>query len=658
MIQPGALHVRRRRLLLAAILVGGMVLLGRGFQLQVLEAAEWDARAQRQQREKVSLPAERGTIYDRNGVPLAASREMVRVAVAPREVKDREAVARALQQSLGLTKAGTRRALDRSRRWVVLPGRYEPTVRGALEDTDGVYLERILERFRPQGDLAVELLGATSADGRPLGGLELELDSLLRGRDGAAVMRRDGEGDAIPGALIPVTEPRAGHAVYLTLDLGLQEIAAEALRVAVAENDATGGDLIFADPRTGEVLAAASLRTEGSRHWRGVTDPYEPGSTIKPFVLAGLLDRGRAALTDTVFAENGRMRRGARTISDTHASGWMTAAEVLRESSNIGMVKLAERMSPREEYETLRDFGFGTATGVGYPSESEGRLGRPDTWSAYSQASIAIGYELSVTPLQMTMAYGALANGGVLMEPRLVREVRGPDGLVARRGTARQVRRSTSPETAAAVADVLADAVEAGTGRHAGLGDFQVAGKTGTAWVHDATGYRRGTYTASFAGFFPAKDPQLVFLVKLDRGSQYGGAVAAPVTRGTLAAALAARTSPLDRRAVARSMPDPGHGASGAPSTSSRRGPWLPPAPGPFVFQLDAGPPARAPEGPSHAVVPDVSGESVRDAAAALHAAGFRVRPDGVGRVREVSPSAGSLAPRGAVVRLTLEKSG
>lgn len=656
MSHPGALHVRRRRLLLAGLLVGGGILLGRGFQLQVLEASEWESRAARQQRERVELPAERGTIYDRNGVPLAASRVMVRVAVAPRELEDHAAAAARLREALGISREAARRAVDRRRRWVVLPGRYEPTVRGVLEGVDGIHLETVLERFRPQGDVAVALLGSTSADGRPLGGLELELDSLLRGEPGAAVLRREGDGDPIPGVLIPIAEPRPGHAVYLTIELELQEIAEEALRRALDENGAVGGDLIFADPRTGEVLAAASHRRDGGRHWRGVTDPYEPGSTIKPFVLATLLDRRRASLADTVFAEHGRMRRGVRTISDVHARGWITAAEVLRHSSNIGMVKLAERLDPAEEYEGLRDFGFGTPTGVAYPSESGGRLRRPDGWSAYSQASIAMGYEVSVTPLQMTLAYGALANGGLLMEPRLIREIRGPDGLVKRRQEPREVRRAVSPATAAAVAEVLAEAVEDGTGREAWLGDFRVAGKTGTAWVFDG-GYRRDAYTASFAGFFPVRDPQLVFLVKLDGGSEYGGSAAAPVTRATLAAALAARGTPLDRGAVAAGLPDPGQRAAQPTLAPSRRGPWLPPAPGPFVFRIDAGPPAPAPGATRPAAVPDVRGESGRDAAAALHAAGFRVRVEGVGRVREHVPAAGTAAVRGSVVRLKLGRS-
>lgn len=654
MSHPGALHVRRRRLLLAGLLAGAIVLIGRGFQLQVLQAAQWEGRAAQQQREHVVVPAERGTIYDRNGVPLATTRAMVRVAVAPREVEDAAKVTRLLRETLGLSSGAARRAVDPSRRWVVLSGLYEPTVRAALEDVDGIHLETVPERFLPHGELLGALLGSVSGDGRPLSGLELELDSLLRGTDGAAVVRRNGDGDPIPGALIPVTEARSGHAIYLTIDAGLQEIAEEALRQAVAERDAIGGDLIFADPRTGEILAAASRREGGSRHWRGVTDPYEPGSTMKPFILAALLDRGRATLSDSVFAENGRMRAGSRTITDVHGYGWLTAAEVVQHSSNIGMVKLAARLDGEEQYEALRDFGFGTPTGVGYPSESGGRLTRPDRWSGYSQASISIGYEVSVTPLQMTMAYGALANGGRLMEPRLVREIRGPDGLVRRRTGPREVRRSASAATADSVAGVLADVVEDGTGHEAWLGDFRVAGKTGTAWVFDDGRYRRDTYTASFAGFFPVRDPQLVFLVKLDRGSESGGSAAAPVTRATLAAALAARTSPLDRRAVAAAMSDPARGSRAASVAAVGFGPWLPPAPGPFVFELDAGPPARAPAGSARSEVPDVTGASGRDAAAAVHEAGFRVRLEGVGRVRRSSPAAGSRAERGSLVRLTL----
>jgi cell division protein FtsI (penicillin-binding protein 3) len=254
----------------------------------------------------------------------------------------------------------------------------------------------------------------------------------------------------------------------------------------------------------------------------------------------------------------------------------------------------------------------------------------------------------------MTMAYGALANGGRLLEPRLVREVRTPEGRVVRRGTT-EVRRPISQRTAAAVAGVLADAVQDGTGRRAGLWASSGGREDGDGASVRRTGrYRTDAYTASFAGFFPARDPQLVFLVKLDRGGQYGGAVAAPVTRATLAAAMAARATPLDRRAVALSLPDPG--VTDVSVQPGRAGPWLPPAPGPFVFRLAAGAPREAVLAGAVAL-PDVRGSSARDAAASLHAAGFRVELEGVGEVRKMVPGAGSVAERGSLIRLTLGRS-
>jgi cell division protein FtsI (penicillin-binding protein 3) len=651
MSQPGAVHVRRRRLLLALLLAAGLIILVRGFQVQVVQAAQWQDRAERQQREQVRLPAARGAIYDRNGIPLATTREMLRVATAPGEMRDRSAVRTILSRSLGLSRSWLDRAVDRGRRWVVLPGRYEPAIRSVLEGVQGVYLERTLERFHPQGDVAAHLIGRTAGDGRPLGGVELESDSVLAGQDGYAVVKRDGAGRPIPGALIPIREPRSGSDVYLTLDVGLQEIAEGALRAAISEHDAAGGDLIFADPRTGDILAAASSRPSGSRHWRSVTDPYEPGSTIKPFVMAAMVERDLLSLDDSVDTGNGYLRTGGRDIYDIHGYGWLTAGEVLRYSSNIGMVKLVDRLTPEEEYAALRGFGFGTPTGIRYPSESGGRLRHPGEWSGYTQASLAMGYELLVTPLQITMAYGALANGGRLMEPRLVREVRRPDGARLRGAEPREIRRAVSEATAARIAGLLGEVVEEGTGQAAGLGEFQVAGKTGTARFFEDGRYRNDIYTASFAGFFPARDPQLVFLVKLDRGSEYGGSVAAPVTRATLTAALAARATPLDRRAVVAAMPDPAPAVRGStPQT------WLPPAPGPYYFQVDAGAPKRTEEAAT-GVVPDVRGHNARDAAAALHAAGFRVHVEGSGRVRSVSPSPGNVRARGSTVELTLGRS-
>ncbi|HEX6939377.1 MAG TPA: penicillin-binding transpeptidase domain-containing protein [Longimicrobiales bacterium] len=659
-------HAWRRRALLAGLLLAGSMILGRGFQLQVLEGARWRARALGQHRQRVVLPAPRGTIYDRNGVPLAASREAYRVSIAPRELRDRAAVAARLREVLELTSAQAARAVDPRRVWSVLPGRYDEVARQRLAGEPGIYFEKVVERLYPHGELALELVGRVGADGRAQGGLELEFDSLLSGQPGEAVAKRDAWGRVIPGSLIPVVEPVPGHDVVLTIDYALQEIADDALRRAVEQTEAVGGDLVLADPETGEILAAATVRRRGPRNWLAVMEPYEPGSTIKPFVVAALLAEHRATLGDSIFAEHGRYEVGGRTITDEHGYGWLTLRDALRFSSNIAMAKAARRLEPADQYGYLRDFGFGTPTGVPYPSEASGLLRRPDRWSRYSQSSLAMGYEVSVTPLQMVLAYGALANGGVLMEPRLVREVRSRGGRVIERFDPRPVRRVVPEAVARQISDALVEVVEAGTGRAAGLGSFQVAGKTGTARQFRNGRYEAGSYTASFAGFFPAEDPQFSFLVRLDRpkGAYYGGLAAAPVMRATLAAALAARETALDRRAVAAavvrapvSVGRPSRlrrgrvgspAAAVAPAVAS-----LPPA-GPFIFALDASPPQRfvAAAAPAPREVPDVVGLSLRDAARLLHAAGFRVVIDGSGAVAGTTPGGGALARPGAVVRI------
>jgi cell division protein FtsI (penicillin-binding protein 3) len=530
----------------------------------------------------------------------------------------------------------------------VLPGHYTSTVREALDGTQGVYFDRVFRRFYPHGEIALDILGVVNGAGEALGGIELEFDSVLAGASGMATLRRDSRGRPIPGAMLQAVEPTAGNDIYLTLDYDLQEIASEALRAAVQNTNARGGEIILSDPRTGEILASSTVRDVAARGWRAATEPYEPGSTLKPFTVAALLAEDEAALTDSVFAENGLYVHEGRTLRDVHGMGWISVAEALQQSSNIALAKLSVRLTESAQYEYLRAFGFGTPTAIHYPSESSGLLRRPKQWSRFSQASLAIGYEISVTPLQMVLAYGTVANGGLLMEPRLVREVRARDARVTHRYKPRVVRRVIPEKIARDLRTVLAGAVETGTGRAAALGPFAVAGKTGTARVVRAGHYERGAYTASFAGFFPAVDPQLVFIVKLDspHGEYYGGIAAAPVTRATLEAALAARNTPLDKRAMAVASPPPYRDITSRQAAEPRA---LPDrlAQGPYVFALNAGTPKRALRRQPLYVLPDVTGLPVRDAVRQLHASGYRVSVHGNGVVRAVG------APTGNVVRVS-----
>ncbi|HEX2204828.1 MAG TPA: penicillin-binding transpeptidase domain-containing protein [Longimicrobium sp.] len=646
----------RRRLLAASVGLAALLVVGRAVQLQGFEGAKWKAEAARQHETRVPLPARRGAIYDRDGVPLALTRETFAVSIATREIRDRDEAVRRLVRALGLTRAQARRATDRRDPWVDLPGRYTVEQRRKLGELRGVHVARKLERFYPQGAVGREVLGGVSGDGRALGGIEQAMDSLLSGEDGFSVMRRDARGRKEGSISLPAVPPRDGADVHLTLDFDLQEIADAALEEAVASTKAAGGDLLLADPKTGELLAAVSKRAGGVRDLSAFIEPYEPGSTIKPFFVATLLQNGRATLNDRVFAENGRWADpNGRVHTDVHAYDWLTLRDALRVSSNIAMAKLAPRLPAGEQYAGLRDFGFGTPTGVEYPVEASGRLPRPDRWSKMTAASLATGYEVSVTPVQMTLAYGALANGGDLMEPRLVREVRDAGGKTVERHAPRRVRRAVDPRIAAELRQVLVSVVEDGTASRASLATFEVAGKTGTARRTGADGrYEAGAYNATFVGFFPARDPQLVIYVKLDRprGDYYGGLTAAPVTRATLQAILAARSPGLDRRVLlaARARADAPSPSGAAPAAE----PALTGSEGTYVFE-SAQAPAKGVARRDPVPVPDLAGRSLREGARRLHALGFHVRVQGAGTVVSTRPAAGTVRARGDTISLIAE---
>jgi cell division protein FtsI (penicillin-binding protein 3) len=332
-----------------------------------------------------------------------------------------------------------------------------------------------------------------------------------------------------------------------------------------------------------------------------------------------------------------------RLIRDVHASkGSLTLAEAIRTSSNIAMAKFSLRLTPEQQYETLRDFGFGTPTGAEFPSESRGQLAPPHRWQPlYTRASMAMGYELGVTPVQLAAAYGAIANDGILLAPTLVREVRDPAGKVRFRREPEPVRRVISPEIARRLRELLRGAVEeGGTGTEAQLANYTVLGKTGTARRYQDGAYVAGKYTSTFAAIFPADDPQLVVIVKIDnpKGSYYGGHTAAPVTRTMLQQALASRRVAIDRGRLA-----PGQArAIATPAATSG-----PAARAVTVVSL----PYKATAAGSHPVtVPSVAGRSVREAALALHRRGVRMRLQGMGRVVRTAPEAGETVPSGATI--------
>lgn len=616
-----------------------VAVVARAAQVQLVRGATYRQEAREQRTERVVLPARRGAIFDRNGVPLALTRDVYHVGVAPRELRDRVRDAAAVARALGLS----RRAMDRALRrpYAYFQGPYTASRVEPLRAVRGVHLTHELERFYPGGDIARSLIGWPEDQGRPASGLERTLDTLLAGRAGSAVVLRDGHGRRYESPARLSAFPVPGHDVYLTLDAALQDIADRALAEAIEQYDAEGGDVVVLQPHTGEVLAIASRRADGSAPPTSFTSVFEPGSTAKIFAAAGLLEANLVSERDSVYGERGVWVQPYRTFHDDHPAEWLTLRSSIQVSSNIGIVKFASRLDPPRQYLMLRAFGFGAPTGIEFPAESRGSLERPSRWSGVTAASLAVGYEVSVTPLQLAAAYAAIANDGILLRPTLVREARAGDGAVRYQQRPEPVRRVVRPDVARELRAMLRGAVyEGGTGSTAALSVYEVAGKTGTARRATSRGYLPGAYTATFAALFPAEDPQLVVVVKLDdpQGA-YARLTAAPVTRSVIEQALGARTTALDPGRLSTQEAPPRVASMGAGSV-------------PYVV---AWPPDGAAAPAAARQVPNVTGMSLRAAAAALHQRGFQARVKGWGVVAETAPAAGTSAAAGTVVTLVAQ---
>lgn len=666
----------RSALVHAGLIVFAIALIARAAQVQIGQRDRWQTSARKQQLAASPLPAPRGTILDATGLVLVESRQLVKLSIVPREVvanlgRKNDGAARmdALTRTLarvGVDAGWIARVRDTTRKWVEVPGRFLATDLGTVMTMRGVHVDPALERVPPANDGLRRLVGRVDDAGAPVDGLERALDGMLNGTSGREAFVRDARGQRIRSPELEADAPVPGQTVVLSINQSLQDIAERALGDAVASMRATGGDIVMLDPATGEIRALASRREDPrSTAATALTEPYEPGSTLKPFFAARLMDLGRARSDEIVNTHDGEWDYNGRKIEDDHAAAEFSLFDVIRYSSNIGIIQFAERLNHDEQFEMLRDLGFGAPTGIPYPSESPGILPLPKRWDPLTAASLAMGYALNVTPLQLAAAYGAIANGGELLEPTIVREVRTPAGEVTWRHERRVVRRVMSPESARELRNMLRGVVETGTAIGSNLSTFDVAGKTGTAKIAIGGRYVPGRYTASFVGMFPADDPQLVILVKLDNPTKsiYGGRAAAPVSKVVLQAALAARDAALDHRALADAVgsvevavatPMEQASAALAESTSlaARRGSVA------WVARLDE-PREPARRFVARRAVPDVRGLPVRRAVYELHRAGFRTSLPGGGwgadRARATSPAAGAMLTTGAMVTLERE---
>lgn len=650
---------RRIGIIHSALFLLALGVLAKAFHVQVVQGSAWAELARRQHFTAREVPAPRGRILDASGAVLATTREVVKLEVAPGEVRDLKKLRRALLAAK-VPEKWVARATNRRYKWVTIEGRYIAEDVAALTAMRGVYTTPVSDRSYAMSPGLRSLVGRVQ-NGAGIDGLELALDTLLRGTAGAAQLVRDAKGRVFASPRSPGQAPKRGHTVAVTINQELQQIAERTLSDEVARLEAEGGDIVILDPRTGDILAMAGERNgRFASSATPLSEPFEPGSTLKPLIAATLLTHGRARITDRVPTLGGRYTLHGRTVNDEPHEGptpsMLSLADVIRFSSNVGIVQFAERLTPREEYEALRDFGIGTATGIPYSAEASGTLRPPHAWSKQSPASLAMGYETAVTPLQLALAYAVFANGGELLEPRLVKEIRTAEGEVVLRPERRVVRRVVSPKVAQTMRQLLAGVVETGTATGAELASYTLGGKTGTPRRTVGGRYAAGQYNPNFVGLFPADDPQLVVVVKLvnPKGSFYGGRTAAPMTRTIVEAALASRDGGLDRARLAADG-DAVQSGREVPAAAVASGAVKMPAPDsvlrPVVISLPARPQRKAVLPPRP--VPDVRGLTLRDAVRSLHRAGFRVQLTPGGPSPAVTePTPGTTVAAGTLVRL------
>ena len=654
----------RGRLLVAAGLFALWIaiILGRLYKVQILEHETWVARAKQQQTSQIDLPAPRGAILDRNGELLAYSvdeealsgdstlvkdpaGEVTKVCGAlgdctPQEV--RELVAKFKPKKEGYIRI--RRRIDQAQ-----------ARRVRALDLKWTILERTPWRYYPNKQLAANLLGyvgldASSRMDRGRAGLEGRWDRELRGQWGRqhVVLNEDRR----PFLMTVGDPPVPGETLELTIDRYLQFVSEDALQAAVEKHDASGGCVVVAEPYSGEILALASFPTFNPNLYRNaspdqqrnraVQDVYEPGSTFKIVTAAAALEQKVVRPDDIIDTGNGSIRIGNHTIEDTHAHGAIPFREVITKSSNIGAIKVGLRLGSRRLGQYVTALGFGSRLGNDFPGQEPGILHRPDSWTEVTLASVSFGYSISVTPLQITAAISAIANGGELVEPRVVgARIRGN----TRTPTARRViRRALQPETAAQLTQIMEGVTEeGGTASMLGIDGYTIAGKTGTARKIVGRGYGN-SYRGSFVGFVPSRNPVVTIFVMLDaprRGGYYGSVVAGPTFQRIAEAALRHLGVPptinpppavlVERQAPRQVLPvaGPVHPLTIVPAGPLNQGQLL---------------------------LPELRGMSGRAALLALSRLGLSARVTGDGVVSAQEPAAGTVVEPGASCRLWLTR--
>lgn len=527
--------------------IAAIILIARAYRLQVVDSEVLKKRAEKQRSMNIDLESRRGFIFDRSGEQLAASLEVDSVYARPRKIatnRTRLEVADSLSKILDMDKKNIQKKLEEDKPFVWIKRRVSPLTAERVRKSDlgGIYTDPEYQRFYPLKNLAAHVIGFAGIDSKGLEGLELFYDKFLKTAPIPITAQKDNLGRPVMFTALDWAPKR--NDIHITLDRNIQFIAERELENAVNREHAKSGVIIALDADSGEILALAVRPTynlnvfqqaaTASRRDRAVADTFEPGSTFKVFLAAAALELGKAKRSDVFFVNNGLYRYNGSEIHDVSPHKDLTFDEVLINSSNIGAVKISEKLSKAEYYNMLRDFGFGSLSNIDLPGERPGMLPKPSHWSVLTKANMAFGQGIGVTPIQLAVGFAAAINGGKLYKPRLLKRITNALGETVMENPPLLVRRCISEETSAALVDILRKTVTYGTGKNAAIPGVDIIGKTGTAQKADPNGgYSKSKYLMSFIGAIESVKPRIVILVVIDepmKGSdRTGGKVAAPV---------------------------------------------------------------------------------------------------------------------------------
>ena len=521
--------------------------------LQVIKHDEYAGLAAEKHVYKQTIYAERGTILDANNEVLAHNVPVETVVGDATHLNNREAIVDLVGSELGIPTRQLAEKLNSERRYIVIKREVPESLATALRakllarNLRGIYFENDATRIYPNGSMLCHVIGFTDFEHRGIQGVEASMEEYLHGQDGYRYVEHNRVGQEIVPYRGQERAPRNGYQVHLTVDLNLQNIVENEIDAAMDEYRPKKATIILMRPQTGEILAMANrpkfdlnLRSEAKPEEmknRAIIDMMEPGSTFKIVAAAAALNEHKLRPDSTIFCENGLWNFGGSALHDHRAFSYLSVRDILIKSSNIGAAKLALSVGEQKFYEYIRRFGFGERTGIELPGEINGVIRPPRSWSKISITRIPMGHEIGVTPLQMTVAMAAIANGGKLVMPRIVKSITSADGKAISSLSPVVLRQVTSPETARQIGDALRGVVsDRGTAAAAAVPGFTIAGKTGTAQkVNPNGGYEQGKYVVSFSGYLPAERPEFVGLVVLDDAQtskpelNYGGLIAGPI---------------------------------------------------------------------------------------------------------------------------------